>query len=28
MRRELDKSMVSYRVISKVRDRNHVERPY
>jgi len=28
MCRELDKSMASYRVISKVRDRNHVERPY
>ncbi len=28
MRRELDKSVASYRVISKVRDRDHVERPY
>jgi len=28
MHRELDKSMVSYRVISKVRDRDHMERPY
>jgi len=28
MRRELDKSVASYRVISKVRDRTHMERPY
>jgi len=28
MRRELDKSVVSYRVISKVPAKNHVERPY
>jgi len=28
MRRELDKSVASYRVISKVRDRTHVDRPY
>jgi len=28
MRRTLDKSVVSYRVISKVANKNHVERPY
>jgi len=28
MRRKLDKSVASYRVLSKVRHRNHVERPY
>ncbi|NWF39487.1 hypothetical protein F3F96_10110 [Mariprofundus sp. NF] len=28
MRRTLDKTIASYRVISKVADRNHVERPY
>jgi len=28
MHRKLDTSMVSYRVISKVRDRDHMERPY
>jgi len=28
MRRTLDKSVASYRVISKVRDRTHMERPY
>lgn len=28
MRRTLDKNVVSYRVISKVAARNHVERPY
>jgi len=28
MCRTLDKSVVSYRVISKVPDKNHVERPY
>ncbi len=28
MRRKLDKSVASYRVISKVRDRDHMERPY
>lgn len=28
MRRTLDKSVMSYRVISKVADKSHVERPY
>jgi len=28
MRRELDRNVASYRVISKVAARNHVERPY
>jgi len=28
MRRTLNKSVASYRVISQIRDRNHVERPY
>jgi len=28
MHRKLDKSVASYRVISKVRDRDHMERPY
>lgn len=28
MRRSLDKSVVSYRVLSKVPDKSHVERPY